>query len=539
MKTNLTRRQFMKQTGTAATSIVMLNLFSACGSDKQKPNIIFYIADDMRPEMFNCLPEGRGKNLTPNIDRLAGEGTIMMDQHVSSPVCTPSRYSCLTGRYASRATNEAFITFTKKQEGQTVIQWNSFITENDETLPRLLQQSGYKTGMVGKNHVVEVKDLYQFPSYDLDPKAPEVKQKLEENSEKIKSAIHNIGFDHVSHVYHNNPNFIGLKELAVQNLDWITQGGVEFIDQAKDQPFFLYFATTVPHYPNEPERSWNANPLISADGYLDEPPDVMPPRQTISERIKKAGLEGNDKENVLWVDDSLGALIKKLEEHQLMDNTIIFFFNDHGQNAKGTIYQGGVHNPSIVWKKDGFPCGSICETQVSNVDFAPTILDMAGSNTSTVKFDGRSFYPALNGQKQQIHDVLYFELGFVRGVRKGDWKYIALRYPEYAKNMTLDERQRVLEQYNERRRFRNMVIINTDPAKPFSHLEVLPGGGHAEFESTGKYTGYYDADQLYDVSVDPGEQNNLADDPEYQNKLQEMKLELQKVLDTLPGKFDL
>ena len=153
-------------------------------------------------------------------------------------------------------------------------------------------------------------------------------------------------------------------------------------------PFFLYFATTVPHGPNEADRSWNANPLITADGYMDEPLNVLPPRKSIPKRLKKAGLSGKGKENLLWLDDSLGALIKKLEQHNLIDNTLIFFFNDHGQKAKGTVYQGGVHNPCIVWRKDGFKCGNVSKAQISNVDFAPTILDYAGVNYSEVEFDG-------------------------------------------------------------------------------------------------------------------------------------------------------
>ena len=75
-------------------------------AENKKPNIVFFIADDMYPDMFNCLPEGEGQNYTPNIDRLVAEGTVMTNQYVNSPVCTPSRYNCLTGRFASRATNK-------------------------------------------------------------------------------------------------------------------------------------------------------------------------------------------------------------------------------------------------------------------------------------------------------------------------------------------------------------------------------------------------------------------------------------------------
>lgn len=101
--------------------------------NKQKPNIVFFIADDMERYMFNCLPEGKdkksnNKNLSPNIDRLANEGIVLMGQHTSSSVCTPSRYSCLTGEYASRSTSKKLTHFTKKMDGQTVVQWNSYIT---------------------------------------------------------------------------------------------------------------------------------------------------------------------------------------------------------------------------------------------------------------------------------------------------------------------------------------------------------------------------------------------------------------------------
>ena len=133
------------------------------GAATQKPNIIFFIADDMRPEMFNFLPQGKGKNLTPALDRLAAEGTILMGQHVASPVCTPSRFNCLTGLYASRATNKTFTDFTRKNDGQTVIQWKSFMKAGDRSLAGLLQAAGYTTGMVGKNHVVEVPGLNRFP----------------------------------------------------------------------------------------------------------------------------------------------------------------------------------------------------------------------------------------------------------------------------------------------------------------------------------------------------------------------------------------
>jgi arylsulfatase A-like enzyme len=528
--------------------VLMITLLSCSNQQKgtadpshypEKPNIIFFIADDMYPEMFNCLPEGEGKNLTPNLDRLAAEGTIMMNQYVVSPVCTPSRFNCLTGNYASRATNKQFLAKTEHEEGQTVIQWNSFITDQDRILPHYLKELGYTTGMVGKNHVIAAGGLEGFPDFNADPRDPEIAKKIEDNYLKVEKSILNCGFDFTGGIYHNNPNFIGVSELAVQNLDWITKAGVEFIDENHEKQFFLYYATTVPHGPTEPERSWNADPTITAGGFLEEAPEVMPPRHTIPERLIEAGLGGYDKENVLWLDDALGALISKLEEHNILEKSIIFFFNDHGQHAKGTLYQGGAFNPSIIWKAGGFPCGDVCEAKISNVDFAPTILELAGAENPERGFDGRSFKAALDGKESESRESLFFELGYARAVIMGNYKYYAVRYPEYAKNWTPEERAEILDRYNEGRAFRNMVIVNRDPEKSFSHLEVVPGGGHAENHSYGKNPGYFDPDQLYDLAADPGEMTNLANSPEYEEILLDLKAELQKYLDDLPGKFDL
>ncbi len=506
---------------------------------KRKPNIVFFIADDMHPRNFNCLRQGKGRNLTPNIDRLAREGVLMTGQHVASPICTPSRYNVLTGRYASRAQNHSFKRRTEA-EGQTVVEFNTHILKTDVTLAKLMQKAGYVTGMVGKNYVIHVSGLKRFRNFDASAKDPKNAAILKANHDRVCKAIGETGFDYVDRVYHNNPNFLGLREVAVQNMEWITQGGLNFIGKNRDKPFFLYFATTVPHHPTDARRSWNANPLISAVGYLDSAPKVQPPRSTIPERLKAAGLPVNGSTaNMLWLDDAVGALLDKLKTTGQLDNTVFFFFSDHGQSSKGTLYQGGVHDPSIVWRKGGFPCGPKSDALVHIVDFAPTILDIAGYDYSKAEFDGASFLSQLRGKPPAAGRVLYFELGYTRAIRKGQWKYLAVRYPEQVENMSLEKRKKVLEKWNAARRRRHVAIVTTDPTAKFSHLTPIPGGGHAEASSTGVYPGYYDRDQLYDLSSDPTEQKNLANDPKHKQKLREMKQELQKILDTLPGKFNL
>ena len=227
----------------------------------------------------------------------------------------------------------------------------------------------------------------------------------------------------------------------------------------------------------------------------------------------------------------------RLEKHGLDKNTMVFFFNDHGQAAKGTLYQGGVSNPSIIWRKGGLPGGSTSDALISNVDFAPTILDVAGVTHAKTDFDGQSFYPVLEGRTQSIRTSLYFEMGYARGVRKGPWKYLALRTPKSVDGMSIETRRKALERVNRNLRRRGRPIITEDPTAPFSHLSLIPGGGDAERSSTGQYPAYYDVDQLYNLREDPTEQTNLAYKHEYASVLQDMKQALQRYLDALPGTF--
>jgi arylsulfatase A-like enzyme len=514
-----------------------LCLFTAASAFAEQPNVIFFIADDMLPTHFNCLPQGRGKNLTPNIDRLAGEGVVMLQQYCASPICTPSRYNVLTGTYASRAQNAWFKSITRELGGQTKVEFNTHIIKDQITLPALLKKAGYSTGMVGKNHVVEAHGLKRFKNFDASARDPEIVSQLKANHDRVCQAMREIGFDYADRVYHNNPDFLGLHEVAVQNMEWITEGGINFLKQQGRAPFFLYFATTVPHGPTAEKRSWNADPLISPLGYLKKAPQGQPARSTIPKRLKKAGLPVNDSTaNLLWLDDALGALMRTLEESGKLDNTVIFFYSDHGQMSKGTLYQGGIHNPCIIWRKGGFPVGSTSDALTHIVDFAPTILELAQADTAA-KFDGRSFLPILNGQEPDDERIMYFELGYARAVRKGTFKYLALRYPEEVENMTSEERQAALAEWNAERRRKHLRIVTEDSTQPFSHLTAIPGGGDAERVSTGAYPGYFDRDQLYDLSRDPREQVNLACHPAYAEKLEEMKTILADHVRDLPGSF--
>jgi arylsulfatase A-like enzyme len=504
------------RTQLTAACLLFLCVFSMTQnaySKQQKPNIVFIIGDDLERDMFNCIPEGKGKNLTPNIDRIAKEGIIFPQAHCVSPACTPSRFNVLTGKYASRANGNS-IKNSLNQHGMPIIGWNTHITEGDITLPRLLQEAGYKTGFVGKNHTIECHGYNRNIKKNADPTDSEVKAKLKKNAEKIEQAIKDAGFDYAASVYHNNPVQLKPSKLAVHNTDWVTKGGLDFIDEYKDETFFLYFAPTLTHAPYQPNTSWDAGRRATPEGMLDEPFNVIPESSTITRRLQKAGITTSNhkhRAHILQFDDAIGALWDKLEQHDLLDNTPIVLCTDHGvENGKSSVYEGGTLSMSMMWRKGGFPAGSVSEALLSYVDFAPTLLDYVGAEVSEGLFDWKSFLPIINGEAKDIHESVYFEMGCSRGIQIKNLKYIAVRYPDSINDPFENE------------------IGQVSLRSPISNLEKKAMEHHPA---------YFEADQLYDLSEDPTEQNNLANNPEYEGIMAIMKQKLTEYVSDLPGEF--
>ena len=475
------------------------------------PNIIFIMADDMDRDMLNGLPEGANNNVTPNIDRLWSEGMVFYNQHAVSPACTPSRYNMLTGRYGSRARNNAIVNSIANYN-MPIIGWNTKILSDDNTLPKMLQVAGYATGFVGKDHTIDISGYNNNIDANGDPNDPAILAQLTSNAAILRSAIQQVGFDFAESIYKQNPVVNKPTVLAVHNLDWLTQGGLDFIDQYKTEPFFLYFSTTQTHVPRDEAHSWGADPLATPNGYLPAPLNVLPDRATIATRLTNAGLAvDNSRPQVTWLDDAVGALMTKLEDESLDDNTIVFFFNDHGtEDGKSSCYQGGTLSVSIVWKKGGFAGGTNSQALVSNIDFAPTILDYARVNVPLQHFDGRSMRPILEGHATEIHSSLYFEMGCARGVRIGDWKYISVRYP---------------------------TSIVDPVGNRVGQVSLSVGGSNLELRAMDTHPSYFDSEQLYNLANDPTEQINLAARPEQAARLAAMQAELRKHLAPLPGPY--
>ncbi len=507
---------------TAASVLAMV-----AGAAARPPDLVFIILDDMRRDLMNWTEEGRGRNLSPNLDRLAREGVVMVNQHISAPVCTPSRFTSLTGRYASRSRAPPFRRLAERA-GPTIVLWNTHIVAGDVTLPKLLRDAGYRTGFAGKNHAIATPERPPIP-LDADPRAPAIADALRRHGAAVRQAIQAAGFDFAGGVYPGNPDEVRPRALQVHNMDWVAAAALEFLDSVpSDRPLFLYVAPTLCHSPYEPQRSWRADLQATPEGWLQQPPAVLPPRDALPQRLAAAGIRGPHRELVLWLDDTIGAILSRLQQLGRLDRAIIIVFNDNGQDGKGSIYQSGTVSPSIVWRRGGFPCGGVCSAMVSNVDFAPTLLDFAGVVPPSGIMDGVSFRPALDGGPWRDPDALSFELGFTRGVRMGEWKYIALRYPERPERL-VDARKE--DEYGPIRPIIRPKAL--PPVPPYGHI----AGNNNEFKTLKEQPADFDRDQLYNLRLDPREQTNLAMRVEFADPLAQLRHRLSRFLAELPDGF--
>jgi hypothetical protein len=298
-------------------------------------------------------------------------------------------------------------------------------------------------------------------------------------------------------------------------VDWITSGALDFLDAWKqtEKPFFLYMATTLNHGPGPVNRKYTGDPLATPAGLLGSPLDVQPPRSNISERVRKAGLSTDGPAcDLLWLDDGIGAVLKRLESLGELDNTIVFYFDDHGvESGKGSLYEGGIRSVSFVWSPRYVKGGRQTEVRVSNIDFAPTIMDLCGvPGEDRHAVDGNSFVPVLQGSEREIHDYLFFELGATRAVLQDGWKYLAFRLPP---------------------------SLQPKPPKPYTHLADRPGGRGSEGPAMKFYPNYYDRDQLYNVREDPLERENLYQDGRPKTRVEAMRRLLREAVGNVPGTF--
>ena len=386
---DLNRREFVSMVA-AGTMVAGLPQWAEA-QDGARPNIIFIMSDDHAAHALSCY--GSKINATPNLDRLAHEGVKFSNCFVTNSICAPSRAAILTGKYAHKN--------GQKTNGQV-------FDGSQQTFPKLLQQAGYQTAMIGKWHLAS--DPTGFDYWNVLPGQGQ---------------------------YHD-PAMIEMGERKKHEgyaTDLITDFSIDYLKNRrdKDKPFCLMMQHKAPH------RAWDPDGK-HADMYeeIDVPePDTLfddhenratPAANTtmtiarhLTERDVKGkppeGLEGDAKTRwyyqryikdylrcVASVDDNVGRFLDYLDQSGLAKNTIVvytsdqgFFLGDHGWFDKRFMYEESLRMPLLVRFPTGAPAGQVRNEMVLNVDFAPTFLSLAGVAVPS-DMQGRNFLPVLQGE---------------------------------------------------------------------------------------------------------------------------------------------
>lgn len=487
-------------------------------AQEEKPNIILLFSDELQ---FEDLGFAGGSIPTPNLDKLASEGLYFENTFTPAPMCTPSRFSVLSGRYPGKCRDEAFLEKYPFSVPYN-IGWNTYLDSSVKTIPRILSSHGYYTGMAGKWHVSgEARGMSQgLLRLDDSPEDPRVNENLAKHQKLVSKRIRDdAGFDVANSVMYGNFDGFGVKALRYHNFPWFTKGAVDFIEQSaeRDQPFFLYLAATSlhgPHHAEGLERDYSYTPEGKLEGISAYNLDVDKLSAEIS---SMASPQSHRYTGMAFLDHQVGLVMDKLKELGMEENTIVIFLPDHNtEPAKATCYEKGIRIPMLIKWPGKIDPESKTAARVQTIDLLPTILEMAGVPLpEDYEIDGESLMPVIEDNELPFKKYIFAESGFTRSVSDGQFKYIAFRYPE-----------------------ESLAKMKSGALKTAPNY-VKEGSGGIPVVSIKFYPSYFDADQLFDLSTDPYEMENLAYDLVYEEKVAQLQEVLKEHLSSFRHPFDL
>ncbi|HBS89084.1 MAG: hypothetical protein A2W91_06520 [Bacteroidetes bacterium GWF2_38_335] len=472
------------------------------------PNIVLILVDDVG---FDKVGYSSGNKLTPNIDQLAADGVIYNNAYTSSAICTPSRYSLLTGKFPGRCTDITFVENSPDNDPY-LINWNSFLSKSDYTIFEALSENGYQTGFVGKYHLASKSELDAcLPALDSSLIPADADKYLRIHQDSLVSLIkRKTGADFVDNVHIGNCEENLAKWLKTHHTEWTTYGACSFIENAKDdKPFFLYLATNLTHGPGIIEGFEN-DPVYTPEGKVEDVMKYSLPKDKVkNQMLFKANWKDENKLAVVLLDNQIGDIINALKRKGCYDQSMIIFVSDNNNEpGKGSCYESGIKVPMLIKWPQNQNSGMKDNRLIENVDIFPTILQMCLFYYAEGNIDGKSFL-----EPESKRDGLYFEAGYTRALRYGKYKYIAFRYPDFIKQGIKDGLNKLAPNH-----------MGADWIK------------QAWF-SAACYPGYWDQDQLYDLEKDPFELVNLAGKKEYKKVLLEMKNRIDCYLKTFRNEF--
>ena len=499
-------------------SIFCLSVIVVLTARGERPNIIMFLIDDQNPSSIAAFG---GDTYTPNLDRMAAEGMKFTRAYVSSTVCTPSRYSFLTGRFAGNSHSKLYAEAVGSAENQGLPGFNVALERDKMNVGNVLREAGYTTGFVGKFHLtskVDFPEFYKGKNGWIDiPKdarpGRETSAQFKHNERWMRRYLETLGFSWAKNVYAENMH----PPYSEHNAEWTTVAALEFIEENKDDPFYLHLCSTLLH---GPDRSWRrsmGHPLVAGEGEIDSLPEVMAPRSELLKTIKERGFDPDSHvAGEAWIDDSLGAVMRKLKELGIDDNTLVVFAPDHGRDGKASVFShGAAQVPMIMRWPQGIPAGQVCDELVQNIDLVPTFFELGkAERPESYRIDGQSLTPLFkNGTAKGWRNHLYLEMGAARATVTKDWSYIAVRYTK--------EQIAAIKKASPQNLPRAMAYIG--------RLGIGVRGADRP--------GFFDEDQLYHLKRDPKEMKNLASHEEQASRLKEMRKLMQQDLEIIGRPF--
>uniref|UniRef100_UPI003217D7C0 arylsulfatase n=1 Tax=uncultured Draconibacterium sp. TaxID=1573823 RepID=UPI003217D7C0 len=447
---------------------------SSCSSDKtisenRQPNIIYILADDLGYGELGCF--GQEKIETPNIDKLAQNGMIFTDHYSGAPVCAPSRCVLLTGKHMGHAQvrgNDEWgergnVWDYRSMLADSTLEGQRPMEEGTVTIAKKMKEAGYQTAMFGKwglgapqTHSIPTKMGFDyFVGYNCQRIAHTFyPTHLWKNGKKLHLGNDTIapntklakGADPYDLESYKNYN------LQQYSCDVMFNELTGFVDKNKANPFFVYWATPIPHAPLQAPQRW-------VDYYVNKFGDEEPylgDKGYFPHRYPHAAYAAM----ISYLDENVGKLVQQLKDLGIYENTLIVFTSDNGATynggtdshwfnsgglfkseygwGKGFTHEGGIRTPMVACWPNQIKPGTKSNHVSAFWDVMPTLCEVAGANIPE-NTDGISFLPSLIGEEQNVHDYLYWEFpsyGGQQAVRLGKWK--AIRRNIFKGNMELE-----------------------------------------------------------------------------------------------------
>jgi arylsulfatase A-like enzyme len=385
----------------------------------QHTNLLFILSDNHGAWTLGCY--GNKEIRTPNIDRLAAEGMLFTRAYCNNSVCSPSRATFLTGLIPSQHGVHSYIPNAAQIGPKAYCTIKEF-----RTLPKILSESGYTCGLSGKWHLGDNLHPQEGFTYWY-----------------AKAGGHTTTFYNDEMIWqgkvYNEPKY---------TTDAITDHAVEFLEQNRDKPFFLYLTYNAPYGLGKVVNEEHTNRHTAY--YADKNMDSFP-REKVSPWLKANRNAVNNVKSmrsyaaaISGLDDGIGRVMETLKRLGLDKNTLVVFAADQGLNAGHGGYWGmGDHSRPIntqeatvriplIFRQPGIiPAGKTSDLMVENHDFLPTVLDYLGLKEKTPTsppLPGKSFAPALFGTNLAWENVIYHEFENTRMIRTPKWK-LTIRHP--------------------------------------------------------------------------------------------------------------